>query len=92
MFILANGRRDIIEVRKLVCGLSWRDRPVTFECYDDEIPNITRVIYAAEHFSPVDTNLRRNWGRSHTAIVECDAEWEALVPILEAAGYAIGVA
>jgi len=78
--------------RMLVCGLSCYAQPVTFECYDEEIPNITRIIYAAGYFSPVDTNLRRDWGRSHTAIVECDAEWEDLVPVLETAGYVIGAA
>lgn len=65
-------------------------RPARFECHDAEIPRITRIIYDAGYFSPVDTNLRRQWGRSHTAIVECDAEWEDLVPVLKAAGYVLG--
>ena len=61
-----------------------------FECHDAEIPRIRSVIYDAGYFSPEDTGLRRQWGRSHTAIVECDAEWEELVPVLKAAGYTLG--
>lgn len=66
--------------------------PAKFECHDAEIPRIKRIIYDAGYPWPVDTNLRRQWGRSHTAFVECDADWDVLAPILEAAGYALGAA
>jgi hypothetical protein len=49
---------------RMFAALYRSARPVRFECYDEEIPNITKVIYDAGHFSPVDTNIRRNWGRS----------------------------
>ena len=67
-------------------------QPTRFECHEAEIPRITRFIANAGYCSPVDTNLRRQWGRSETAIVECDAEWNELAPILTAAGYTLGVA
>jgi len=66
--------------------------PVKFECHEAEIPRIKKIIYDAGYFSPVDTNLRRQWGRSCTAIVECDTQWEVLVPILQVAGYVLGAA
>ena len=93
----ANGARrsapqvaTVWERPRMSVDLLKSSRPAKFECHDAEIPNITKVIYSAGFFSPVDTNLRRQWGRSHTAIVECDAEWDDLAPVLNAAGYTLG--
>ena len=77
-------------ISRLMVAILVTGPPVKFECHEAEIHNIERIFHAAGINYPEDTNLRRNWGRSHTAIVKCDAEWEELVPVLESAGYTTG--